>query len=75
MKVILAGYNLDSIVIEELKKNSPPREDVTPETLSASYARISRDPRPANELRAIARAEVERARRSNQNIIFKMGHF
>jgi len=74
MQIILAGYNLDREVIEELKKNSPPREDVTPETLSASYARISRDPRPVNELRAVARAEVERARRSNQNIIFKMGH-
>jgi len=74
MKVVLAGYNVDSAVIEELKKNSPPREDVTPETLSASYARISRDPRPADELRAAARAEVDRARRSNQSIIFKMGH-
>lgn len=74
MKVTLAGYNIDSVVIEELKKNSPPREDVTPETLSASYARISRDPRPANELRAVARTEVDRARRSNRNIIFKMGH-
>lgn len=74
MKVTLAGYNIDSVVIEELKKNSPPRQDITPETLSASYARISRDPRPANELRAVARAEVERARRSNRNIIFKMGH-
>jgi flavin-dependent thymidylate synthase len=74
MKVTLAGYNIDCVVIEELKKNSPPREDITPETLSASYARISRDPRPASELRAAARAEVERARRSNRNIIFKMGH-
>lgn len=74
MKVILAGYNFDSEVIEELKKHSPDRQDITPETLSAAYARISRDPRPVNELRAIARAEVERARRSNQNIIFKMGH-
>ncbi|MGD1009664.1 MAG: FAD-dependent thymidylate synthase [Candidatus Aminicenantales bacterium] len=74
MKVILAGYNVDSVVLDDLKKNSPPREDVTPETLSASYARISRDPRPADELRAAARAEVERARRSNQTIIFKMGH-
>jgi flavin-dependent thymidylate synthase len=74
MKISLAGYNIDSVVIDELKKNNPPREDVTPETLSASYARISRDPRPAEELRAAARAEVARARRSNQNIIFKMGH-
>jgi len=74
MHVILAGYNVDREVIEELKKNSPSREDVTPETLSASYARISRDPRPVNELRAVARAEVEKAKRSNRNIIFKMGH-
>lgn len=74
MKVILAGYNVDSEVIDALKKKSPHREDVTPETLSASYARISRDPRPANELRAVARKEVEKARRSNRQIIFKMGH-
>ena len=74
MRVLLAGYNVDSAVLEELKKNSLPREDVTPETLSASYARISRDPRPADELRAAARAEVGRTRRSNQTIIFKMGH-
>lgn len=74
MRVLLAGYNVDSDVVEELKKNSPLREDVSPETLSAAYARISRDPRPVNELRAAARAEVERARRSNQNIIFRMGH-
>lgn len=74
MHVILAGYNVDREVIEELKKNSSSREDVTPETLSASYARISRDPRPVNELRAAARAEVEKARKSNRNIIFKMGH-
>ena len=74
MKIYLAGYNIDNEVIEELKKNSPPREDVTPETLSAAYARISRDPRPANELRAVSRQEVKKARSSNKNIIFKMGH-
>jgi len=74
MKVLLAGYNVDSEVLADLKKKAPSREDVTPETLSASYARISRDPRPVNELRAAARKEVERARRSNRNIIFKMGH-
>lgn len=53
---------------------SPKREDVTPETLSASYARISRDPRPIDELRKHAREEVQKARRSNKTIIFKMGH-
>jgi len=74
MKVILSGYNVDSTVIEELKKTSPPRDDITPETLSASYARISRDPRSVDELRAVARTEVQRAKRSNRTIIFKMGH-
>jgi thymidylate synthase ThyX len=74
MKILLAGYNLDTEVIEDLKKNSPKREDITPETLSASYARISRDPRPIDELRAAARGEVEKARKSNRSIIFGMGH-
>ena len=74
MKVLLAGYNLDTDIIEEFKKTSKEREDITPETLSAAYARISRDPRPIDELRAIARAEVEKARKSNKNIIFGMGH-
>ncbi len=74
MRVVLAGYNVDAAVLDELKRSSSPRDDVTPETLSASYARISRDPRPADELRAVARAEVARARRSNETIIFKMGH-
>jgi len=46
----------------------------TPETLSAAYARISRDPRPVHELRAAARREVDAARRSNSKIIFGLGH-
>ncbi|MCM8776182.1 MAG: FAD-dependent thymidylate synthase, partial [Candidatus Omnitrophica bacterium] len=50
------------------------RMDVTPEVLCAAYARISRDPRPINEIRQDARNEVERARKSNQTIIFQMGH-
>jgi flavin-dependent thymidylate synthase len=74
MKVILAGYNVDKDALDELKRQAAPRLDVTPETLSAAYARISRDPRPADELRRAAREEVERARRSNRMIIFKMGH-
>ena len=49
-------------------------DNMTPETLSAAYARISRDPKPINELRKIARESVARARRSNENIVFGMGH-
>ena len=74
MRVILAGYNVDNEVLEELKRSNPSLQNVTPETMSAAYARISRDPRSADKLRAVARTEVERARRSNRNIIFKMGH-
>jgi len=108
MKVVLAGYNLDTETVRELKefieqvaerlnsatfdslsssdkahilkqlwkeaKELAARNNLTPETLSAAYARISRNPKPVNELREIARQEVERARRSNTNIIFGLGH-
>ncbi len=63
MRVILAGYNTD-------RENG----STTPETVSAAYARISRDPAPVNELRRNASREVEEARRSNKTIVFKYGH-
>ena len=50
------------------------RRNLTPETLSAAYARISRDPRPVDELRRAARLELDRARKSNEKIIFGLGH-
>jgi len=76
MKVFLAGYNVDADVLEEIKNHEEfiNREDITPETLSASYARISRDPRPINELRVDARTEIEKSRKSNDIIIFGLGH-
>lgn len=74
MKILLAGYNIDTDVVNDLKEKFPQRNDITPETLSASYARISRDPRSIDELRKAARDEVEKARKSNRAIIFKMGH-
>ena len=48
--------------------------NLTPETISAAYARISRDPRPVNLLRAEARDWVSKSRRSNRSIVFGMGH-
>jgi flavin-dependent thymidylate synthase len=74
MKIILAGYNLDYDLIRELKDKNALKQDLTPETISAAYARISRSPEPVNELREIARLEVEKARRSNRNVVFDMGH-
>ena len=73
MRVILAGYNIDSQVVSDIVGGSE-RNDATPETISAASARISRDPKPVDELRSAARREVEQARRSNRKIIFGMGH-
>ena len=74
MKIILAGYNLDYETIREFQELHPEAQNLTPETISAAYARISRSPKPVDELREIARQEVEKARQSNRNIVFDMGH-
>jgi flavin-dependent thymidylate synthase len=74
MEVILAGHNIDYEIIRAIGARDPDRRDLTPETVAAAYARISRNPRPVNELRSIARTEVEKARASNRTIVFEMGH-
>jgi flavin-dependent thymidylate synthase len=74
MKIILAGYNLDYETIQSIGHAQPEFGELTPETIAAAYARISRNPRPVNELRHLARAEVDKARQSNRNIVFEMGH-
>jgi flavin-dependent thymidylate synthase len=74
MKIILAGYNLDYETIQGIGDALPQPEVLTPETIAAAYARISRNPRPVNELRHLARTEVDKARQSNRNIVFEMGH-
>ncbi len=72
MKIILAGYNVDTDGLKELKRNK--KGVLTPESISAAYARISRSPKPVNELRAEARRAIAQARKSNSRIIFEMGH-
>ncbi|MEK6846177.1 MAG: FAD-dependent thymidylate synthase [Nanoarchaeota archaeon] len=77
LQVIRSGRNIDEEVLAELMKGNNSEEVLlaaTPEVLSAAYARISRDPRPVNELRADARKEVEKSRKSTENIVFTMGH-
>ncbi|MBN1663390.1 MAG: FAD-dependent thymidylate synthase [Deltaproteobacteria bacterium] len=74
MKIILAGYNIDADIIEAFRKINPEADNLTPETIAAAYARISRSPKSVTELRAIAREEVEKARKSAKNIAFDMGH-
>ena len=59
MTVNLAGFNVDTENINAVKTFCEKGENLeevkklnwTPETVSASYARISRDERPINELR------------------------
>ena len=70
MIVEVAGFNIDTSVGDRIED----RNAVTPETLSAAYARISRSPKSITELRRDAILEVDSARKSNQNIIFEMGH-
>jgi len=88
MEIKLAGFNVDKDAIDELKNilshdNLSEKDrltaygillNLTPETIAASYARISRDPRTIPELRADSRADIEKSRKSNQAIIFTMGH-
>ncbi|MCX7785071.1 MAG: FAD-dependent thymidylate synthase [candidate division WOR-3 bacterium] len=72
MKIRLAGYNVD---LDHLKKLIGDRTfELTPETFSAAYARISRSPKPISELRKIARKEIAKAREQNRRVIFEMGH-
>ncbi|HHV36236.1 MAG TPA: FAD-dependent thymidylate synthase, partial [Candidatus Cloacimonetes bacterium] len=69
MKLIVAGYNIDSSLIAALED-----QNATPEVISAAYARISRSQKSVEELRKEALVEIEKARKSNENIIFEMGH-
>jgi len=69
MKVNISGYNIDKELIDKLQ--SPL---ATPELISASYARISRSNKSIADLRKEAMMELEKARKTNTNIIFSMGH-
>jgi flavin-dependent thymidylate synthase len=85
-KVILAGYNVDKVLLDEIKaalrEGRIPQIDprsLTPETLSAAYARISRDPREVTALREESRREFTedgelKAGQLNTTIVFGMGH-
>ena len=70
MDIKLAGYNIDTDLIKDVKNQTA----ATPETISAAYARISRSSLSVTELREQSITEVENARKSNDSIIFEMGH-
>ena len=71
MEIRLAGYNVESEILEQIPATDEP---LTPEVISAAYARISRSAKDIRSLRQQARQDVQKARGSNKTIIFKMGH-
>lgn len=71
MKVSLVGTNVE---LEPLRATIQDNTLLSPEPIAAAYARISRSPDSVQELRQAARTDVESARRSNQRIVFDMGH-
>ncbi len=75
MKVKLAGYNIDSSIIEKVRTTEGLKGlPLTPETVAVAYARISRDSSPVTELRKKSIEDVEKARKSARNIVFEMNH-
>lgn len=88
MRINLAGYNIDKKIIENSdlaisywnavsfnnKEACELSKEFTPETISAAYARISRSDKDVDELRADAIKDVAKARASNENIVYDMGH-
>ena len=73
MEVKLVGANVE---LEPLRDRAGAEAGVllSPEPIAAAYARISRSSRSVSELRDDARANVDKARRSNRSIVFDMGH-
>ena len=78
MRIRLAGFNVDADELGRAAGHVDPHVTgapvFTPETISAAYARISRDPRAVDELRAAALQDVAKARASNEQIVFGYGH-
>jgi flavin-dependent thymidylate synthase len=76
VEIILTGYNVETELLDQFKQSTEVQSNLplTPETISAAYARISRSSLDIKTLRKKAREDVQKARSSNQKIIFDMGH-
>lgn len=74
LTVNLAGYNVDTDILSQVTSDKDTHTNLTPETISAAYARISRSPDPVDVLRKKAAKDVKKARKSNETIVFEMGH-
>ncbi len=72
MKIVLAGINIPVKVIENLSEEE--KKKATPEVISAAYARISRSKKNVDELVNESIENISKARKSNETIIYGMGH-
>lgn len=72
MELSLAGINVPVKVLENLPPSE--KEKATPEVISAAYARISRSEKGVDELLDESMEDVANARKSNESIIYGMGH-
>lgn len=81
MQVELKGMNVPIDVINEVLELYVPEDKrweyknkLTPEVLSAAYAKISRSKNNVNELIIEGIENVDKARKSNESIIYGLGH-
>ena len=72
MEVKLAGINVPIGILSKLPESEKVR--ATPEVISAAYARISRSTKSVDELVIESIENVQKARESNEAIIYGMGH-
>jgi len=81
LEILKKYYNLRNAIIENKSlwriknlANEIPDYFPTPETISAAAARTSRSEKTLPELRQEAILDIDKARKSNESIVFGLGH-
>ena len=75
MKVVLVATNIELEPLRQaVDRGSLEGIQLSPESIAAAYARISRSSHSVDRLRREARQDVAKARKSNERIVFEMGH-
>jgi len=72
--VQVAGCNVDLDQLRRVLDGQAGPETLTPESVAAAYARLSRRKDPLHVLRAESAEDVAQARKSMSNIVHVMGH-
>jgi flavin-dependent thymidylate synthase len=75
VKVVLIATNIELQPLREaVARGTIDGVQLSPESIAAAYARISRSSHSVERLRREARLDVVKARQSNERIVFEMGH-